>query len=67
MHVPYRLGYSNQESVYYQAWQLILPRVDGPTSNAYMRQRSRRASLAERAGESNNVVLALLPLASGCT
>jgi hypothetical protein len=29
---------SNQESVYYQARQLILPRVDGPTSNAYIRR-----------------------------
>ncbi len=61
MHVLYRLGYSNQESVYStrhgssscQGWtdQLAMPIFAG-----------RRASLAEQAGESNNVVLA-----RGCT
>ncbi len=44
----YRLGYSNLESVYYQAWQQILPRADGPTSNAYIRRPPGITSRASR-------------------
>jgi ribonuclease HI len=37
MHKHHRLGHSNQDSVYFQSWQKVVPLADGYISNAYKR------------------------------
>jgi ribonuclease HI len=56
MHALHRLGHSNLESLYYQAWRRILPQTDGQSSNAFMRlpqgitPRERRLTIQARTG-----------------
>ena len=59
LHPLHKLGYSNTEGVYYQAWAATLPEADGKLSNAFLTdpatdKLAKTLTLMARVGQLNN-------------